>query len=1044
MNLIKIILILALGISSQISMARSLSDSFEGDDGSTDTNTPPIAYAGADFVVAPNEAVEITGKAIDKDGSIVRSTWLQTSGIEVSISRSISLISQPKITFTAPATSGKLTFKLIVTDDDFAKGYDELTVNVVANTPPSIDVDNDLLATSEETMTLTGLVSDEDGQIDNVVWEQISGTNVELIQSSLSNSKTAATFVAPVVTVGENLVFKITASDDLGASVSKEVTVVVTPPILDTGKELRELFSEVLANDTLSTGLLLDIGSVFTKSSIKINNGQLFTGPSLNTEDFIANYTALTRSVIDETTIQLPAVETIDVYMETQNESISSLMLAVVPYNKVPEQNLIDENVVNGIYVGPTKTEERLYSATTVLSKTWTKSPTFILPDSLVFGSQGLSISNMIMTVNGNQYPITRNVPFTINLDSADKQALFDYTIQYTLDDNIYYAKGQFEYTYLPTLVSIDSESNPSARSSSNLRCYDMANITADLSHPVASSNEYYNYKSKLRLRVYPSQGTVEEAEDPSFPIGIDPNDVEDLCHYGKNPKLKQVLVLVDGFSAKNDRRQNDIYEKFGSDIERYREMGFDVVTVNYVNSHAYIQSNGYAIRKLLTKRIPQWFASDADRRLVLIGGSMGTQTARFAMRSAEIAGEDHNVRLFVAFDGPFTGAHIPLGLQVSANFGSFTKDGRRALRGLNSPSSRQMLEKFYKRIDSSYYSWSKDSLGWDYYYEAKKLGLPQLSRNIAISNGSGTGSKLVNDHRENTAQMMNLLDVDDPAIISNLLGILLPLRSFILMKVRTDHENTDVFHGKIKLLGRVIKALTVKHYDNSKRDIEVGSFNYSPRQIADATRIFGKKIMTSPFPYHSFISTASALGITNHPSYVPAKDPYVFSRSPFDAIFWEKCSTEHVTTTPANKPFLDNELKAFLEGNGYTPPAQPELPVNKCGVAEPQTKPVAKCSVTFEESRGVINALFSASGSYDPNGNIEDYIWRFSDGTMANGKIVSKSFAHDPQLNEIHTGFVKVTDNDGEFDGDVCYIQTHFEITDPPIEEPTEDGYLE
>jgi len=79
-------------------------------------NQAPIANAGPDQAVTPGELVTLNGSgSYDPDGDTpITYQWTQTLGTTVTLSSATS--STP--TFTSPASPGKLTFRLVVTDSE--------------------------------------------------------------------------------------------------------------------------------------------------------------------------------------------------------------------------------------------------------------------------------------------------------------------------------------------------------------------------------------------------------------------------------------------------------------------------------------------------------------------------------------------------------------------------------------------------------------------------------------------------------------------------------------------------------------------------------------------------------------------------------------------------------------------------------------------------------------------------------------------------------------------------------------------------------------
>ena len=93
-----------------------------------------------------------------------------------------------------------------------------------ANLPPVVNVGPDLFVDEGDTVYLSGLADDPDGDIASYLWEQTSGPDVVL-----SGAETAtASFTAPEVPTDETLMFQLTVTDNEGARTpSDELTVTV-------------------------------------------------------------------------------------------------------------------------------------------------------------------------------------------------------------------------------------------------------------------------------------------------------------------------------------------------------------------------------------------------------------------------------------------------------------------------------------------------------------------------------------------------------------------------------------------------------------------------------------------------------------------------------------------------------------------------------------------------------------------------------------------------------------------------------------------------
>ncbi len=88
---------------------------------------PPVADAGNDLEVDPGTRVTLDGsRSSDADGGPLTFAWTQTAGETVTPSGA----DNARLSFTAPETSGALTFRLTVTDPDGLSDSDEVTVTV--------------------------------------------------------------------------------------------------------------------------------------------------------------------------------------------------------------------------------------------------------------------------------------------------------------------------------------------------------------------------------------------------------------------------------------------------------------------------------------------------------------------------------------------------------------------------------------------------------------------------------------------------------------------------------------------------------------------------------------------------------------------------------------------------------------------------------------------------------------------------------------------------------------------------------------------------
>ncbi|MGW8369997.1 MAG: PKD domain-containing protein, partial [Gammaproteobacteria bacterium] len=107
------------------------------------------------------------------------------------------------------------------------------------NQPPVANAGADFSVDEGANASLDGSASrDPDGSITGYQWTQTSGTNVALTGANTAT----ASFTAPGVSVAETLVFRLTVTDNAGATASDSVNVTVNPvaganqpPVADAG-----------------------------------------------------------------------------------------------------------------------------------------------------------------------------------------------------------------------------------------------------------------------------------------------------------------------------------------------------------------------------------------------------------------------------------------------------------------------------------------------------------------------------------------------------------------------------------------------------------------------------------------------------------------------------------------------------------------------------------------------------------------------------------------------------------------------------------------
>jgi hypothetical protein len=275
----------------------------------------------------------------------------------------------------------------------------------------------------------------------------------------------------------------------------------------------------------------------------------------------------------------------------------------------------------------------------------------------------------------------------------------------------------------------------------------------------ISQSRIYVNDNVSLRA----AAASLTDAKIPLDANSAHSGGTLEIHYASKNTskKLQKPLIIAEPFDMSSvlsvfpDYTLDKIFDIPG--IQPVRAMidslQYDIVYVNYKNGLDDIFRNAALFKEALRKVNSLKDKSINCPNLVL-GISMGGLVARYALRSMEIAGEDHDTWKYISLDSPHKGANLPLGLQGLIRdiegfsisiFGFSVWESTNTIKildelygVLNAKATRQMLIYYCDKnmnIDNREHE--------NFQKEYDRVGFPLKCQNIAVSSGNTKGDVL-------------------------------------------------------------------------------------------------------------------------------------------------------------------------------------------------------------------------------------------------------------------------------------------------------------
>ena len=445
---------------------------------------------------------------------------------------------------------------------------------------------------------------------------------------------------------------------------------------------------------------------------------------------------------------------------------------------------------------------------------------------------------------------------------------------------------------------------------------------------------------------------------------------------------LDKPIILVDGFDPGDTRNTTAIYEmlNYGTNQnlgDLMRAQGYDVIVLNFPTYSRdastiidggvdYIQRNAMILVELMNQINAQKIGNEKN---VVIGPSMGGLISRYALRYMEQNGLNPDTRLYLSFDAPHLGANVPIGFQHLFNYMGFGPLEDVTMQGivngmLKSPAAREMLldhfEGHLKSGDAVEFDPAKllavgaPNYRTPFQNELNTIGFPTSTRNIAISNGAGNGTKTgtpgmtVMDHTFNASSTQR-------AIIKLTFA---PLKNQTLEVSRFRGQQWII----VWFTGYESKASVKSNTTSDGLDSAPGGrFNLANFAAAASGNALLTEFMDNlNIMYFNFIPAFSSLSVTGTTDYyAPITSGSV---TPFAAYSVPTVNEDHVTFNNDNLQFALNEILNYTTlGTGENTAMQEiwiENPVsNKLKIKSNSVIKDAQISITDATGRKVLEA---------------------------------------------------------------------------------------
>ena len=508
-----------------------------------------------------------------------------------------------------------------------------------ANVAPTANAGSDQTIDENTEVTLSGSGTDSDGSIASYAWTQTTGTSV-----TLTNANSASvTFTAPDINADETLTFKLTVTDNDGASDTDSVNVAVN--------NVSDDYPTELINGVPIAGLS---GSGFTELRFTFDvpegatNIQVsLTGGTGDGDLFVKYGEQPTTSNYDCRSWNLDTNETCGTDELTQSGGIYHILV-----NTYDSVHTFEEAILTGSYTEPTSNQATTVNAGE--SKTVDEAVEVTLsgsiedPDSIVTSYHWTQIEGDTVTIadpdslstsfNSGQVDSEQVLTFQLEVNTNDGNQFTD-TISITVSN-----------TDLPAAIGLASEKKVYSGAELTLDAYVVDELPEGLSYEWSLSDSAITYTTDSNNRITFTTPTVSEETDLNVTV-----DITDALGQSSQGNLVLSVIPVNGdiFDYELTMPATEITNiVLDSNTSEYLAYGANLsngmpTKVYFGNQEGLIElslnTDGTVSKVLLSDKLTEIHFTDYTTSTVTItvkhtDGSVITEAQEYAINSKEIS----------------------------------------------------------------------------------------------------------------------------------------------------------------------------------------------------------------------------------------------------------------------------------------------------------------------------------------------------------------------------------------------------------------------